>query len=49
MIKEIIEELHYAIKHPVQTLLVVGMFSGIIPAMLVALIEKNSLGRRLIC
>lgn len=40
MIKEIVEEVKYAVKHPMQAILVVGMFTGIIPAMLVALVEK---------
>lgn len=40
MLKEIVEQFRYAVKHPIQTLAIVGMFSGIIPSFLVYLVEK---------
>lgn len=40
MIKEIKEEIKFAIENPLLTLMIVGMFTGILPSMIYALVLK---------
>lgn len=40
MIKELREELKFAIENPMLTLFVVGTFTGIIPSLVISFIEK---------
>lgn len=40
MIRELKEEMKFIIKHPILVLGFFGLFSGFIPAMLVAVVDK---------
>lgn len=40
MIKELKEEIRYAVNHPIQFILIMGMFSGFIPAFIEAVVNK---------